>query len=177
MKQLCLLLFMITTWLMSSAQNGGQYAENNSVKVEQLVGLVNSKMQVKVYNKQDCNVTIRISYGNTHINVFVSSNSSKVVLIPLNITKIQVKTETNCGCADFGQVELQLNKSLPITFKYLNVTRIGNEYNVTFEASSTDGEGQFNIQVSSDGINFKTVAIILPDPIVVNKIYNIKIKL
>lgn len=110
------LFFFVLALLCStllSAQNGGQASENNSIKIEQ-VGL-----QLKITNKQACTATERYTLRGVETvtaTVVVAAQSSVYITVPGWVTKIQAKTETNCGGADFGQVELTYNTSLPITF-------------------------------------------------------------
>jgi hypothetical protein len=68
--------------------------------------------------------------------------------------------------------------SLPIKFEYLKVRRVDtNTILVVFKANESEGENQFNIQVSTDGRTFKTIAIVFPDPIITNKVYTLKVKI
>ena len=181
MKTVLFLLLSLIS-LTTFGQNGGQSAENSSVKLKQLPGHVNNQIRVIVFNKQSCTAGIRVNTGSSITEYSVSGYDSVTIFVPLSTNKVQAKATTNCGFADFGQVELIINSALPVKFDYITVKKdlsdpFGKTIMVTFKALSTDGEDRFNIQVSTDGINYRTVAVILPDPIVVNQVYNVKIKL
>lgn len=162
----------------SNAQNGGQYPENNSTKIEH-IGYTGNQAVVRVTNKQTCEAEMRIIYGTTARTKFIAATSADTfhVTPPAN-GRVAAKTETNCGFADFGLVELTLNTILPIKFGYLKAKRLdASTMEVEFRAYDVDGQSKFNIQVSTDGRVFKTVAVILPDPIQADKVYKVKVPL
>jgi hypothetical protein len=160
------------------SQNGGQVNENNSTKVE-VTGFFSTYTVVKVTNKQPCAANIKLKHsGNSWTKSIPGNSSDTFRIITLPGDKIQAKTETNCGNADFGLVETIVNISLPIEFKYLIIKRLeDNKFYIEFVALDTDGEDSFEVELSNDGKHWVTKSIIFPDPIVPNHIYKTTIKL
>lgn len=110
--------------LSTFAQNGGQSNENNSVKIEFGGFTQNGYSIIKVLNKQSCVADIQTKANGVTTIKSYQPNSMDTVHLMLTGTnaKVQSKTTTNCGGADFGQVELNLNiVALPVTFKYFKV--------------------------------------------------------
>jgi hypothetical protein len=67
--------------------------------------------------------------------------------------------------------------TLPITFEWITTTQIDKHtIEVKFKPTTVEGK-EFYIQLSTDGINFKRVAIILPNDLQPGKIYSTQIKL
>ena len=124
--------FLICLLVMSSiiacnAQNGGQLNENPSVKME-FVSVVGNITTFKITNKQNCNAEIQTKVSTTtrvkEYSPLVADTIQFVGLTGTNV-KIQSKTLTNCGVADFGQVELTLNiNDLPVKFGRIRTTLI-----------------------------------------------------
>lgn len=172
MRNLFVILLMLVT-LSISAQNGGQAPENNSVKIE-FAGYG----QCKLINKQSCEAVIRVSYNNSTVNYTVPGNSS--ILIPTPVPgKIQAKTTTNCGAADFGNVEFTLTAAiLPVKFISFKTSALsGNKVKVQFEIGEASNVKQFNIQVSLDGKEWTTVALVWPDNVQPNRLYEVIVDL
>lgn len=163
---LCGLLLIIN----SMAQNGGQYPENNSVKLEW-----SGANAVKITNKQSCTSVIRISYSNVNIDVTISGNSYSILSVPTGTADVKAKSTTNCGNTDFGWVELTL-QATPLKFVSYEFEPLGN-YNVlsTFETAETVNVKTFNILVSKDGVNYTTIGSIWADTVMPNRKYSIKV--
>lgn len=178
MKTVFTLLFSFILSLTLSAQNGGQMNENNSTKIEH-IGYDNNQIIVRVTNKQSCAADMRITYGSeSRVKLIQGLQSDTFKIVSPANSKVRAKTETNCGSADFGQVEITVNSTLPVKFEYFKVTKLeGRQIQIEFKASDAVGEDRFNIQVSEDGKTFRTVAVVLPYPIQENQLYKIKITL
>jgi hypothetical protein len=127
----------------SMAQNGGQYPENNSLKLEYLGG-----GKIKITNKQSCESIVKVNDSKSEADVTIAGNSSLIYqLSPTLISNIHIKAKntTNCGNSDYGYVELFL-ASLPLKFISFTTTRISNtEFWVNFEVGEVQNVKQFNI--------------------------------
>jgi len=129
-KQMKKVLFLVCLAIMgavvaSNAQNGGQLNENPSVKME-FVSVVSNITTIKITNKQNCSAEIQTKTGSDiSIKSYAPLSADTVKFVGLTGTnvKIQSKALTNCGVADFGQVELTLNiNSLPVKFGRIKTT-------------------------------------------------------
>lgn len=131
MKRLLSIIVLLFVIAQLNAQttlsgNGGQYAENGSVKL-QFGGLISGRLVwLKVWNKQNCTANMRVSNGSERVMNNITPNSYDTIQITVPIDyKIKAKTTTNCGGTDFGWVELVIPASaLPVTFKDIKVTLI-----------------------------------------------------
>lgn len=129
------------------AQNGGQYPENNSVKLE-WVGT-----SVKVTNKQSCQSVMKVSYAQSEVDLTIAGNSSMIFMPPAAIATIKAKCTTNCGNTDFGWVELTLT-AMPIRFTSFNLVKdYETLYTVKFSIDEAVNVHKYYIMVSKD---FKT---------------------
>lgn len=169
---------MIMTSL--SAQNGGQSPENAALKIE-YVSMVSPNIAiVKVTNKQLCNSDIMVFCQSRIRTKNVQAQSSDTFYIQIGaLCKVFAQPTVWCGGMNYGTVELNVCVAMPVTLEYLNVIQSGpGEIEVEFKiAEATGTQDHFNVQVSTDGINFKTVKVLLPSQARANQIYNAKIKL
>jgi hypothetical protein len=174
MKQLIFALLLAIS-LSSMAQNGGQFPENGSVKLEYAGG-----GKVKVYNKQSCEAIIKVDDGITSVDLTVPATSFVLFTISNGLTAnftVKAKTTTNCGGTDFGMVELYI-ANLPLKFVSFNTTRISNtEFWVNFEIAEAVNVKQFNIKASVDAKVYRTITILFPDEIQPNRKYSVKVNL
>jgi hypothetical protein len=168
MKCLILALFMGIGFY-SMGQNGGQYPENNSVKLEW------AGTSVKITNKQACESIIRVTYSQTSVDLTIAGNSSMIFMPPAAIATIKAKNTTNCGNSDFGLVELSLVVT-PVKFASFDFEPIGNkEVLVTFKTTETSNIKQYNILISIDGVHYKAIDSVKADQVTPNRTYSIKI--
>lgn len=174
MKTLIFSLLMATT-ITGMAQNGGQFPENGSVKIQYAGG-----RNFNIYNKQSCSSQIEVKVNNNAVDTLltVPGNSFVIYTLPAvispNNVDLKAKTTTNCGGTDFGYVELFV-ASLPVTFTSFNAALIsGNQYQITFEVGNPSHVKSYNVQQSTDGITWKTITVILPDD---RSKYSIKLNL
>jgi hypothetical protein len=163
-----LILAILGSFLISTgmAQNGGQYPENNSVKLE-WVGT-----SVKITNKQSCESVIKVSYAHTDVDLTIAGNSSVIFMPPAAVATIKAKSTTNCGATDFGLVELSLS-SMPVKFASFDFTPVGNkEVSVTFETAETSNIKTYYILISKDGINYQRIDSVPADNVIQNRRYS-----
>lgn len=172
MKHLIFTLLMGLS-LISNAQNGGQYSENGSVKLEYVGG-----GKVRLYNKQACDAVIRLNDSQTETQLPVSANSSTLYTLPPGTTMlVKAKTTTNCGGTDFGWVEL--NVVTPLKFisksvKYLSET---DELLITLVISDAYNVNRIELEISVDeGHTYRSMGIVFPQFIIPNKPISCKIK-
>lgn len=161
------LLVLILTISTTNAQNGGQAPENNSVKLE-----FAGAFQCKLWNKQSCEAVITVKYNNTTTDYTVPGGSYVMINTPVP-SKITAKTTTNCGSADFGLVELNITTTiLPVKFvSFRTYALSGNRIKVQFEIGEAQNVKQFNVQISKDGRDWTTVALVWPDELQPNRVY------
>lgn len=158
--------FLITTGI---AQNGGQFQENNSVKLEW------AGTSVKVTNKQSCESVIKVSYAQSEVDLTIAGNSSVIFMPPAAVATIKAKATTNCGGTDFGWVELNLS-AMPLKFVSFDFTPVGSkEVLVTFETAETSNIKAYYVLISKDGINYQRIDSIAADKVIQNRKYSIKV--
>lgn len=170
MKYLIFALCGILSILQGMGQNGGQYAENNSVKLEWAGANL-----VKITNKQSCTSVIRVSYSSVTIDETIAGNSYYILSVPTGTAEVKAKNTTQCGNSDYGVVELTL-QATPLKFLSYDFIAQGN-YNVLaqFETAETVNVKTFNVLVSKDGVNYTTVGSIWADTVIPNRKYSIKV--
>ena len=178
MKKLITAFMMIASTLNLSAQNGGMSNENAALKIE-YSGMNNGMTVVKVTNKDTCTADMRVQWAQHIRNKDVAALSSDTFQLPTQPSCFIMATSSSpCRNVYYGQVELNYCQALPITFEYIYVKQISDRIvNIQFKVAEADGTDRFNIQLSKDGVNFKTVSVVLPDAIQTNRIYNVNIKL
>jgi hypothetical protein len=184
MKKVVITGFFIGTFLITNAQNGGQANENGTSKIEYLGDSQAGQAIIRVTNKQSCAAVMKLTYQNLQRTKTVQALGSDTFQITRetggcdDACEVKAKPLTNCGGANMGQVETSICQTVPIKFEYIKVRKVSSrEFEIEFKASETDGEDRFNIQLSEDGLSFKTVAVVLPSRIIENQIYKIKISL
>jgi hypothetical protein len=121
-----LLSLMLMVSVCAYSQNGGQYPENNNIKLV-YQGKVGTNYFTKVINKKGCPVTVKIEYNNVFTDViipangFYSYNMGGIILDGVRAKTIQV----NCGAPDNGWIECSLT-AMPLKFTRVWFER--NEY-------------------------------------------------
>lgn len=166
-----LILALLGSFLISTgmAQNGGQYPENNSVKLEW------AGTSVKITNKQSCQSVIKVMYAQSEVDLTIPGNSSVIFMPPAAVAIIKAKSTTNCGGTDFGLVELSLS-AMPVKFVSFDFAPIGNkEVSVTFETAETSNIRAYYILISKDGINYQRIDSIPADKVIQNRKYSITV--
>lgn len=169
MKNLILALFGTLLMITGIAQNGGQFPENNSVKLEW------SGTSVLVTNKQTCESVIRVSYAQSDVDLTIAANSSVIFMPPAAVATVKAKNTTNCGNSDFGQVELSLS-AMPVKFVSFDFKAVGNkEVLVTFTTAETSNIKQYNILISTDGVTYHKIDSVKADLVTPNRTYSLKV--
>jgi len=166
-----LILSLLGTFLIfgAIAQNGGQYPENNSVKLE----WVNTS--VLVTNKQSCESVIKVSYAQSEVNLTIPGNSNLLFMPPAAIATIKAKSLTNCGNTDFGWVELTLS-AMPAKFLSLDVLPMGNkEALISFKVAEVSNAKQYKILISTDGVEYHAIDSIPAENGMLERTYSIKV--
>lgn len=165
------ILALLGTILMATVtgQNGGQFPENNSVKLEWI------GTSVKVTHKQACDGQVRLNYSTSDVDIAIPANSSIIFMPPAGTATIKAKALTNCGSTDFGWVELSLS-AMPVKFVSFDFEAIGNkEVLVTFETAETSNIKQFNVLISTDGVHYTIIDSVKADAITPNRKYSLKV--
>jgi hypothetical protein len=173
MRNLILSLLFIVFAITAKSQNGGQFPENNSVKLE-FAGFGHTRL----YNKQNCEAVIRVTYSASVTDYTVPANGSILINTAVPGT-IKAKATTNCGSADFGNVELTITAQLlPVKFVSFKATALGNnKVSISFEIGESDNVDRFEVQLSTDGTNWDTVALVFPDTLKPNRLYQVTVDL
>lgn len=175
MRTLVFTLLLMGFAFTGVGQNGGQYPENNSVKLEYL-----GNGKIKITNKQSCESIIHVNDSKTEADLTIAGNGNYSYQLPADLTtniRFKAKNTTNCGNSDYGLVELFLS-SLPLKFVSFNTTRISDtEFWVNFEIAEASNVNHFNIKTSTDGKVYKVITILFPDDLQPNRKYSVKINL
>lgn len=161
----------------TKAQNNGQFAESASLKIE-LAGTTNYKAIIKATNKQSCVMNVKFDHNGVTTIKPIPPLGSDTVQITLPECDIKAKPMTNCGnSTDMGWVELNVCSALPIKFEWIRTKQLDTHtIQLEFKPSEVDGK-EFYIQLSTDGLNFKRVLVVLPTDIKVGQIYSVKVKI
>jgi hypothetical protein len=112
--------FLFSLLLMVSvsaySQNGGQYPENNNIKLV-YQGKVGSSYATKIVNKKDCPVTVKVEYNNVFNDITMPANGSHSFdMGPVILDGVRAKTiQVNCGAPDNGWIESSLT-AMPLKF-------------------------------------------------------------
>lgn len=177
-KVLAYLLFLSPFCIKAQNGNGGMSQENSTLKIE-YQGMNNSYTIVKVTNKDTCDKNVRVQWGSEWRTKMITAQSSDTFnLVQQQPCFIMATSISSCNSATFGSVEINYCQVLDVKFEYIKTRQISkNEIEVEFKVSNSDGESEFNIQISKDGRNFRTIHIMSPEPLVMNKIYKVKIKI
>lgn len=147
------------------AQNGGQYLENNALKL-QFIGMTGGINYAQVVNKTGESCYFRVNNSKTEATVWVSKNTPYVFALPtgdLSKMTIKAKATESCDCTDRGWVELSF-ASLPVTFTSVSAERIfNNTFWVKCNMADPKNVSHYNIQRSKDGKTWETIMVVLGD--------------
>ena len=180
MKKTILSLLTFASSIAVVAQNGGQSSENAALKIEYVSSTATGQSIVKVTNKQPCGTDIMVFSGSRVRTKFIASQASDTfVLTPNSSCRAQAQPINWCGGMSYGLVETNICTTVPVKFEYFWArSTANNEIEVEFKLSEVVGSvSVFNVQISTDGRNYRTVRVILPSEAKLNSIYNAKIKL
>lgn len=128
MKKIIIFILLIIS-LLSNAQNGGQFFENNVIRINYL-GYSNGLHSFTVCNKQDCEARIRTKADqDVAIDIMVKALECETVYVarPTNMNVLfRAKAETSCiSRPDMGWLEINTTLlTLPlIETNYLSIYR------------------------------------------------------
>jgi len=183
MKSFLISTLLCLFTLLGHSQNGGQYFENNVIKVEYL-GYQGGSHLVRVCNKQTCKARIRTKVDqDPAVDIQVPANSCLVLSInkPSTLPIVfRAKAETACiRNPDMGWLELELPlEALPIKFKSFQARKVDrNTIQVIFEAEEDSSIRYYRIMLSFDGRTYQQREIVLPEGLQGNRKYYVNIKI
>jgi hypothetical protein len=154
------------------SQNGGQFNENNVLKVD-YVGYSNGNHIFKIINKVNCDLGVKIDKNGVTSSQMMTGLQETVILVTAPQTpqiNVKAKRESGANCRqnpDNGWVELQSSVVLPIKFGGITATKISkNLIKLTFDVEEDHTIKSYGIMLSPDGKNFKRIQILFPNGIV-----------
>jgi hypothetical protein len=165
MKQLLALIPLLFSSFFAKAQNGGQFFENNVIRVN-YIGYANGSHSFTVCNKQSCEARIRTKADqDPAVDIQVAPNSCSTVTVnrptPAPI-KFRAKAETSCpnfANPDMGWLEINTgNVALPLNEETVEYIREKKEMKVWIESNryvviETGNTKMYNLQIRVTGIN------------------------
>jgi len=175
-KTLIGLVMMIP--MLGLSQNNGISNENTSTKME-WIGISNGNYVIKVTNKQNCEVPIKIQWENSTFfrQKDIGANSFDTFWINQMPTGCRLKAKPLDRCTsggDLGWVELDICYILPVKFTSITGQRVGpRSVKLIFRAEEDSNIDHYNIQYSLDGKTFKTVNVLFPNGVVGGKQYSV----
>jgi hypothetical protein len=183
MKHSLLALICSLLSIVGLSQNGGQNSENNILKIT-YVGWLNGEHKVKLQNKLNCEVVATYNFDGVTTDVTIPALTT-IMLIKAapqsSVLNAKAKRRSGATCIsqpDNGWVETFTVQTLPIKFKSVSGKRVDDStIEVIFESEEDYDLSYYNIKISTDGVNYRSVGIIFPDGIVSTKTYSIKVKI
>lgn len=178
MKHLIIAVIMALCTLATTAQNGGQYPENDNIRLEWL-GKVGANYFERIANKKSCAVTVKIEYNHTFTEVIIPAHGNyDLNLGPTLLSGVRAKTiQVNCGAPDNGWIEFSLT-AMPMRFVSSNATydKVKDEVLVTFTVADVTKIDRIIVELSVDGgKTYKQLGLVWPENIQGNKTYNVRI--
>lgn len=171
MRRFFTLLFLLLSFL-SQAQNGGQYFENNVVKI-QYVSKTSATVTFSVTSKQNCTANYKIDYGIV-IDASIGALQTVEYTIPITSITFKARAEPQTACInqpDLGWVEVVVAAVLPV--KLISFTGVQRDGNVTLKWEVVNETvSKFEIEKSIDGRNFTTISTLNKVAGYGNKEYN-----
>lgn len=162
--------------------NGGQFAENNYGKLE-YKGYSSGEYIMDLSNKQPCGIDFEVTWLGKDSTIFINGLSSKTIQLPgiaKGGEKIKAKPLYKCGSSggDMGFIEVESPISLPVTFKSIRTEEVSdNKIRVIFDVTDLLNISVFNVQLSTDGKDYKTAAMVFPDEVQPNRQYSVTLTL
>ena len=179
MKYILPLLLAIMP-LYINAQNGGQHNENKTGAL-QYTGYESGHYVLELTNKQSCGVDFLVKWLGKDTTIYIQGTQTiQLPGAPKGNEKIKAKPLYKCGSSggDMGWLEICTPVSLPITFKSIRAEKVGaRKVKIIFDVADASDVNTYNIQVSADGINYKTVTILFPDEVKPNRTYTVTVNL
>jgi len=157
MKQFLIFTLILMTSLFVKGQNGGQFPENNVIRVE-YIGYFNGNHVAKVCNKQNCEARIRTkAEQDPAVDVLVPADSCITILVPRPTSAailFRAKAETSCPSftnPDMGWLETNFISAV-LNLTDGNPIRIVREEN-KYQVSVTNGILNANFGSFSEYMN------------------------
>jgi len=180
-KNLFSLLVMMAPMLGFTQGNGGITNENASTKIEWIGHSLNGQYIVKVTNKQNCSVPMRVQWGGTNrfrekIMSSGASDTFHITTPPTPICFLGAKPASFCNNPmEMGTVELNICQVLPVKFSSIVGYRLDSRnIKVVFTVEDESNVKYYNIMLSFNGRSFKTVNVKFPEEgLKANKQYSI----
>lgn len=177
MKHLILAVITALCTLSSNAQNGGQYNQNNAVRLT-FMGIINGDFHMKVTNRLIVQSNFRYDYNGNDVQFPLGALKDTLINMGKSINGvIKVKNLNPFPFVDNGWVELCLTVT-PLQFvsstaKFIEVT---DEIKIDFTVADVSNISRINIEVSVDGgRTYLTVGLVFPEALKANKSYSISI--
>lgn len=178
MKHLILAVIITALCTLSgNAQNGGQYNQNNAVRLT-FMGIINGDFYMKVTNRLI--VPSSFKFDNTGAVSTFSLGALKDTLINMGKSingVVKVKNQNPLPFIDNGWVELCLTvtplRFVSSTARFLPTT---DEILVEFTVADVSNIDRIVVEVSIDGgKTYRQLGLVWPDPLQANKSYSVKI--
>lgn len=174
---------MLLGSLFGYSQNGGQFNENNVLKLE-YVGYSSNAHIYKVTNKVNCQLGIKIDQpGGTSSQTMVGLQQTLVSITAPQTPQVNLKAKREFGASckqnpDNGWVELQSSIVLPIKFGKILATRVSSKtIKLQFESEEDLSISHYDVKISYDAKNFKKVVVLFPNGVIGHKLYTAYINL
>jgi len=176
MKKVTLLIAILVSFF-ANAQNGGQFFENNVAKI-QFISNTTTTVTFMVISKQNCTAGYKVDYGTTE-TVTIPSLDTLVFVVPISTVTFKVKAESQSSCIsqpDMGWVEMIVAnvinpQVLPVKLISFTGTQKNNLVSLKWEVVN-ETVGKFELQRSTDGRTFNSIATINKVPGLGSKSYN-----
>lgn len=177
MKHLILAVITALCTLNASAQNGGQYNQNNAVRLT-FMGIINGNFHMKVTNRLIVTSNFRYDYNGNDVQFPLGALKDTLINMGKSINGvIKVKNLNPFPFVDNGWVELCLTVT-PLQFvsstaKFIEAT---DEIRIDFTVADVSNISRINVEVSVDGGHtYLTVGLVWPEALKANKAYSITI--
>lgn len=177
MKRLILAVILAVITLCSSAQNGGQYNQNNAVRLT-FMGLIDGNFYMKVTNRLLVASSFRFDNTGTVTQFNLKAFADTMINMGKSINGVvKVKNLNPLPLVDNGWVELCLAvtplRFVSSTAKFLPTT---DEILVEFTVADVSNIDRIVVEVSVDGgKTYRQLGLVWPDLLQPNKNYSVKI--
>jgi hypothetical protein len=177
MKKIFLALWLTISTLFAIAQNGGQFNENNGLRLD-YAGVQSGTHYVQITNKLNKQVLVKVDYAGQFTEVTIPANGVHMWPLGNNPVSFLIRAKNlYCTSNDCGWVELCLT-GLPVKFTNFTCRHLsGDDFLIDFVIAEASNVKQFNVQLSLDGKTYKDIAVVWPDTLQPNKKYSIKVKI
>lgn len=178
MKHLIIAVIAALCTLSTTAQNGGQYPENDNIRLE-WAGKIGLNYFERIVNKKSCAVTIKVEYDGNITNITIPANSNYMFDCgPVLLSNLKAKTiQLNCGSPDNGWVEFCLTAmSLRFVSSSATYDKGKDEVLVTFTVADVSNIDRIIVELSVDGgKTYKQLGLVWPEALQGNKTYSVRI--